>query len=482
MGTGDDARERARWARLRFAIIGPLLAAPPAPGELGPRLRELAARTWQHPRTLQPVRFGVSTIERWFYAARRAGRDPVGALATRVRSDTGQQRAMSAPVIEALRAQYRDHPGWTCQLHYDNLGAALGKAVALPSYATLRRFMKAQALVRRAPVRSALRPGEAAAQTHRQSRETRSFEVEYVGGLWHLDFHHGSRQVLSREGQWVKPIALAVLDDRSRLACHVQWYLDETTESLVHGFTQALQRRGLPRALMTDNGAAMMAEEFTGGLHALGIVHQTTLPYSPQQNGKQEVFWARLEGRLMAMLEGVTELRLALLNTATAAWVEQEYQRSDHSETGQTPLARWLDGPQVLRESPDSQALRAAFRLETTRTQRRSDGTVSLATRRLEIPARYRHLERVHLRYARWDLSAVDLIDASHGTVLCALYPIDRCANASGRRRAIARDENTAPPVPTESGLAPLLRALMAEFAATGLPPPFIPTEQEPRP
>ena len=117
MGTGDDARERARWARLRFAIIGPLLAAPPAPGELGPRLRELAARTWQHPRTLQPVRFGVSTIERGFYAARRAGRDPVGALATRVRSDTGQQRAMSAPVIEALRAQYRDHPGWTCQLH-----------------------------------------------------------------------------------------------------------------------------------------------------------------------------------------------------------------------------------------------------------------------------------------------------------------------------------------------------------------------------
>ena len=452
MGTGDDARERARWARLRFAIIGPLLAAPPAPGELGPRLREVAA-------------------------ARRAGRDPVGALATRVRSDTGQQRAMSAPVIEALRAQYRDHPGWTCQLHYDNLGAALGKAVALPSYATLRRFMKAQALVRRAPVRSALRPGEAAAQTHRQSRETRSFEVEYVGGLWHLDFHHGSRQVLSREGQWVKPIALAVLDDRSR-----QWYLDETTESLVHGFTQALQRRGLPRALMTDNGAAMMAEEFTGGLHALGIVHQTTLPYSPQQNGKQEVFWARLEGRLMAMLEGVTELRLALLNTATAAWVEQEYQRSDHSETGQTPLARWLDGPQVLRESPDSQALRAVFHLETTRTQRRSDGTVSLATRRLEIPARYRHLERVHLRYARWDLSAVDLIDARHGTVLCALYPIDRSANASGRRRAIARDENTAPPVPTESGIAPLLRALMAEFAATGLPPPFIPTEQEPRP
>ena len=99
MGTGDDARERARWARLRFAIIGPLLAAPPAPGELGPRLRELAGRDWLHPVTQQPVRFGVSTIERWFYAARRAGLDPMAALQTRVRSDVGRSRAMSPAVI-----------------------------------------------------------------------------------------------------------------------------------------------------------------------------------------------------------------------------------------------------------------------------------------------------------------------------------------------------------------------------------------------
>ena len=83
-----------------------------------------------------------------------------------------------------------------------------------------------------------------------------------------------------------------------------------------------------------------------------------------------------------------------------------------HGGTGQAPLERWLDGPQVLRECPESQALRGAFRLEVSRAQRRSDGTVSLAARRFEIPARYRHLGRVQLRYARWDLSAVDLVDA----------------------------------------------------------------------
>jgi hypothetical protein len=34
---------------------------------------------------------------------------------------------------------------------------------------------------------------------------------------------------------------------------------------------------------MTDNGAAMQAEEFRCGLHTLSILHETTLPYSPYQ-------------------------------------------------------------------------------------------------------------------------------------------------------------------------------------------------------
>ena len=53
-----DPRDRDRWARLRFAIIGPLLAAPPESGELRAALQALAARTWQHPTSGLPVRFG----------------------------------------------------------------------------------------------------------------------------------------------------------------------------------------------------------------------------------------------------------------------------------------------------------------------------------------------------------------------------------------------------------------------------------------
>jgi hypothetical protein len=60
------------------------------------------------------------------------------------------------------------------------------------------------------------------------------------------------------------------------------------------------------------------------------------------------------------------------------------------------------------------------------------------------------------------------------------LYPIDKERNADGRRRALPQpDEVTEPSKPV--GIAPLLRQYMAEYAATGLPPAYIPLEREPR-
>jgi transposase InsO family protein len=308
----------------------------------------------------------------------------------------------------------------------------------------------------------------------------RSFEVTHVHGLWHLDFHNGSRKVLTAAGEWLTPFLLGILDDRSRLGCHLQWYLDETTGSLVHGFCQAIQKRGLPRALLSDNGSAMTAAEFCEGLERLGIIHHTTLPYTPEQNAKQECFWAQVEGRLMAMLEGHEPLTLALLNEATQAWVEQEYHRSRHRESGETPLQRYLRGPTVGRPSPSSEALRRAFRTETTRSQRKSDGTITFGGVRFEVPARYRTLNRPTVRVARWDLSSIDLVDPRNGTHLAALLPVDKAKNADGRRRAvhpIGQTSTSATCAP--AGIAPHLRALMAEYAATGLPPAYLPKDEK---
>ena len=476
MTAAIDPPQRDRWARLRFSIIGPLLAAPPAPGDLAAALTALAAKPWRHPTAARDVCFGVSTLERWYYAARAAA-DPVAALRNRLRADIGRFPSLSPAAIDLLATQYREHPGWTAQLHFDNLRVVLaGQDVA--SYPTVRRYLKAQGMFRQARPKRAT-DGALLARDRLERLEVRSFEVDQVSALWHLDFHHASRKVLTRTGTWVKPMLLGVIDDRSRLVCHLQWYLDETAQSLIHGLAQAFMKRGLPRALMTDNGAAMLAEETVAGLARLGVVHQTTLPYSPYQNAKQESLWGRVETRLMAMLEGEAALTLELLNQASQAWVEQEYHRTLHSELDATPLARYLAGPTVRRDCPDAATLSAAFRIEVARRQRRSDGTVSLAGKRFEIPARYRHLTLVYLRYARWDLTRIDLVDPRTDTILCPIKPLDKSANADGQRRRLTPVSTAASPLPP-SGIAPLLRQWLADYAATGLPPAYLPTPTPP--
>jgi hypothetical protein len=294
--------------------------------------------------------------------------------------------------------------------------------------------------------------------------------------------------VLTEGGRWQRPIALCILDDHSRLCCHIQWYLSETAEDLVHGLSQAIQKRGLPRALLTDNGPAMVAEEVSEGLLHLGILHEKTLPYSPYQNGKQESFWATLEGRLMEMLADLAELTLAFLNEATQAWAEIEYNRAVHREINSSPLVRYAQAPDVLRWSPAAAALREAFRLTTTRRQRHSDGTISLEGVRFEIPSRYRHFNDVTVRYARWDLGRVDLVDPRNGATLAPIYPLDRTANADSRRSVIepeqtsaAEDASADDDHRTGNRLPPLLRRILEEYSATGMPPAYLPKPPHPK-
>lgn len=474
MGNDAHSSARARWARLRFSVIGSLLSSPPQSGQLAARLSELGARPWKHPTTGETIRFSVKTIERWYYTARDEA-EPIRALERRVPRHAGTQPSVSKAVAEALTELRRQHPRWSYQLVYDNL-LALGREHQglgpLPSYSTVCRYMKQHGLgKRRKPRRHEQEPGFV-------PRERRSFEVAHVYGLWHCDFHQGKRKVALPSGELRAVTLFGLLDDRSRVCCHAQWYLDsEDTESFVHGLCQGFQKRGLPRALLSDNGAPMIAQETREGLERLSIEHHTTLSQSPEQNGKQEVFWAQVEGRLMAMLEGEPVLTLELLNRATQAWVEQEYHRRVHSETRQTPLDRWHAGPSVGRECPSSDALRRAFRMEVTRKQRMSDGTLSIGGIRYELPSAYRTLLRPTVRYARWDLSSVDLVDPRRGTHLATLVPLDKERNADRVRRALPEpsDPCVSSPSPRPAGISPLLRQLMADYAATGLPPGYLP-------
>ncbi len=471
-----------KWAYFRFLVIGEMLSSPPPKGNLQKELDKPAQKQWRHPITNEYTIFGLSTIERWWYQARGAS-DPVEELRRKNRSDKGWQKSIPLPVREALRTQHKQYPSWSYQLHYDNLKVLVDKNSelgTLSSYSSIRRYMKCQGM-RKIKKRSQRHTdGVEQAVKRLERQEVRSYEMDHVNALWHLDFHHGSRQIINHEGKWVTPLLLGIIDDRSRLICHAQWYLAEDAECLIHGLCQGFQKRGLPRALMTDNGSAMKAGETEEGLKRLGVIQDYTLPYSPYQNGKQECFWGQVEGRLLPMLEGVKELDLEMLNTSTQAWVEMEYNKKYHSEINTTPIDRFVNDKDIGRTCPNSEFLRDVFTIRKTRRQRLSDGAITVDGVRYEAPTRYRNIEKMTIRYRRWNLSSVYLIDPTTEKKLCSLFPLNRSKNADGKRRAINQDNSdgvSVPNMPQPNEPAPLLKNLLEEYAATGLPPAYISKE-----
>ncbi|MFH1809426.1 MAG: IS481 family transposase [Pseudomonadota bacterium] len=472
------------WARWKYAIIACLFVLPPEKGELWQKIQELAAKLWRHPfRDGVWVKRHASTIERWYYLARDAA-DPIAALMRKARTDKGRNKVMSTALLLALKAQYLRHPRWTYKLHADNIRVVAEEEPAkyggAPSEPTVRRRMQERGWIPKSRRRNPT-PGQRRAQERLESLEVRSYEVSYVHALWHLDFHEAHwLRVVDAAGQWHTPQALAILDDYSRLGCHMQWYLAETAENLCHGMVQAICKRGRPREQMHDNGGAMLSDEYQNGLRDLSILSAPTLPYSPYQNGKQENFWSRVEERLLAMLEGVEQLTLGFLNRATQAWLELEYNRSIHDEIGTTPLKRMLEGHSVARPAPDMETLQRVFTAERRRTQRRSDGTISIEGVRFELPSRLRSQRKVKVRYRRWDKSVAWVVDARDDTVLARILPQDKAKNADGRRRSLEPlDDLPAPPPPTAAdAVAPLMRKLLEEFAATGLPAPYLPKDE----
>jgi putative transposase len=408
----------------RYGVISELLSRPPVEGELATRLREMAERYFVTPWDKESIKISVRTLERWYSAARKAER-PSEILQPKIRTDRGNSRSLTEEHRSWLMDYRMRFPSWSVQLLFDNMMFAEMKS-KIPSYSTVLRYLKKQGF-----------HVYSSRNKKHKAKEIRSYEVEFVGQMWHMDFHKGSRMVVTESGEFKQPICMAIVDDKSRLVCHVQWFLNETAEVLVHGLIQAILKRGLPRTFYSDNGSAMKAEEFKAGLIALDIKQENTLPYAAYQNGKQESFWQPLEGRLIKMLPKHKRLTLDVLNAVTQAWVEQDYHVKIHSEINQTPYDRFFNSTNVLRPAPEYNDLKCSFRMQVTRTVRSTDATLTLDGVRFQLPECYAHMKTLLLRYARWDLGEAEIICPDTHKSVGTIHPLDKLANSFGARKEI---------------------------------------------
>ena len=117
----------------------------------------------------------------------------------------------------------------------------------------------------------------------------------------------------------------------------------------------ALAARGVPAGIYVDNGSAFVDAWLLRACAKLGIRLVHSAPGRPQGRGKIERFFRTVREQFLVEVTDTTAEDLAAagvdhrgalleLNRLFMAWVETEYHRRTHSETGQAPLARWEAG------------------------------------------------------------------------------------------------------------------------------------------
>ena len=182
------------------------------------------------------------------------------------------------------------------------------------------------------------------------------------------------------EGKMRKTYLIAIIDDHSRLIVYARFYLSETLASYLDAFENALARRGLPRKLYVDNGAAFRSKhlEYITASLAITLIHAK--PYQPEGKGKIERWFKTVRSRF---LTGITATTLSELNAALDRWLDEDYQQKKHRATGQTPFKRFTSQMHCLRSAPAN--LKDFFR-NVARRKVAKDRTITLNGRIYEGP------------------------------------------------------------------------------------------------
>ena len=149
-----------------------------------------------------------------------------------------------------------------------------------------------------------------------------------------------------------------LVDDHSRLLVAGRWIGNETLRAGQEVLHAAILRRGLPESLYVDNGAAYAGAELARSCAILGVRLIHSRPYAPEGRGKQERLNRVIRERFLLEATTVGIASLEELNDRFAAWVERYLNVRVHTETGESPLARYS---KRQAKPADPELLRAAF-------------------------------------------------------------------------------------------------------------------------
>lgn len=355
-----DDQTREQIGLFRFGLIADLLHPDGEKRGLSVLLREKAERTYDIPGSRR-TRVASETIRDWLKAYRRGG---FAALRPQVRSDLGNTRAIPQEIADLL-----------CHIKEESLALSVSAVIEKAKVAASLGddIHLAPATVHRLFSRHGLMDRKISDPTN---KDRRRFAFEKAGEMWMSDVMHGPSVMV--EGRRRKAYLIAFLDDATRVVPHAAFALSENTAAFLSVLQQAILRRGIPKRLYVDNGAAYRSHHLSLVCAKLGITLIHARPYQPQGKGKQERWFRTVRLQLLPALVEEDLKSLDALNRKLWAWVEGEYHASPHKGLdGATPIDRWMMSASDIRLVGHDCDLSELFLFEEKRKVQK-DRTVSL--------------------------------------------------------------------------------------------------------
>ena len=404
-------------AIFRVMLLGPLISREKlSRGELKTLIDGIASHTYTIPDSKR-IEVSPKAIERWYYAYLRGG---VDALAPKTRCDKNKISAISEPVKEQLLVHKQNNLSRSINslIHLLEKQGLVGKGVL--ARATVHRFLKTHDLSKRTVADA-------------NTIERRSFEAEHAGDIWYGDVMHGP-MIQTPEGRR-KVYLVSLMDDASRLIAHSAFCHAEAALDIEGVLKQAILKRGLPKKLMVDNGAAYRSLSLQGICARLGIRLIYSRPYEPQSKAKLERYHRTFREQFLTELALKSIHNLDDLNARLWAWIEEYYHQNPHSGLSElmTPINRWRQD--LLHIRPIGNLAPTIDEIFYHRIKRfvRKDGTLTWDGDRFEVP--YESVgDTVYLVVNPHNQTA-HRIESKDGVVLGAVTKLDPIANLNRKRQ-----------------------------------------------
>jgi len=135
-------------------------------------------------------------------------------------------------------------------------------------------------------------PQEVRFRRKNRPARVRAFVRANPNDLWQTDI-----MTFMLKGQY-RVYIIGFLDDNSRMITGWGLYRFQTTANVQEVFRAAIEKHGLPKEVLSDNGRQYHSwrgrSQFSDMLTKLGIRHIRSRPYHPQTQGKIESFWRNL--------------------------------------------------------------------------------------------------------------------------------------------------------------------------------------------